>query len=147
MQIHEQMLSTDPDRLLLDARTQRRCVEACFQAEVACIVCADACLAEQNVNDLTRCIRVNLDGADVAAATARMLARRLSDARLLRAQVETCARALSSCAAECLRHAEWHAHCRTCADACHRAAEECGSVLRELPDAHGQIHPKAPFSG
>jgi hypothetical protein len=146
MQIHDQMLSTDPDRLLLDPRTQRRCVEACFQAEVACIVCADACLAEDQVADLSRCIRANLDCADVTGATARMLARRLSDARLLRSQVETCARALSACAAEAQRHAEWHVHCRTCAEACHKAAEQCGSVLRELPDAHGQVHPKPPLA-
>lgn len=76
-----------------------------------------------------------------------MLARRLSDARLLRSQVEACARALSACAAACHEHAEWHVHCRNCAEACRVAAEHCGAVLRELPDAHGQVHPKAPFAG
>lgn len=147
MQSHEEMLSTDPDRLLLDGQTQRRCLEACFEAELSCVVCADGCLAEQNVAELARCIRTTLDAADVAGATARMLARRLSDARLLRAQVEACARALSACAAACHEHAEWLVHCRESAEACREAAEQCGAVLRELPDAHGQVHPKAPFAG
>jgi hypothetical protein len=142
MQRHHEMLPTDPDRLLLDAATQRGCVEACFEAEVACVVCADACLAEDDARELERCIRSSLDCADIAGTTARVLARRLSDARLLRAQVEACARAFAACAAECQRHASHHDHCAACADACHRAAEHCGAVLRELPDAHGQIHPK-----
>lgn len=146
MQVRDEMLATDPDRLLLDAQTQRQAVEGCFEAEVACVVCADACLAEESVGKLARCIRTTIDCADVAGATARMLARRLTDARLLRAQVEACARALSACAAACHEHAEWHDQCRLCADTCRRAAELCGAVLRELPDTHGQVHPKPPLA-
>jgi hypothetical protein len=142
MQLHEQQLSPDPDRLFLDRQTQKACVEACLEAEVACVVCADACLSEDDVVSLRRCIRTNLDAADIAATTARLLARMLADPRLLRAQVEACARALSACAEACHEHA--HEHCRACAEACRHAAERCGAVLRELPDAHGQTHPKAP---
>jgi hypothetical protein len=144
MQQHQETLSPDPDHHHLAALTQRECVEACVEAEVVCVACADACLTEEDIAGLRRCIRINLDCADVAGATARMLARRLSDARLLRAQVEACARACAVCAESCQEHANVHEHCRICADACHRAAERCGAVLRELPDAWGQTHPKAP---
>jgi hypothetical protein len=143
MQTHEEIVSTLPDPLLLDERTQREGVEACFEAEVACVACADACLVEPDVNELRRCIRSNLDAADIAGATARMLARHLIDARLLRAQVEACARACAACAAACHEHLH-HEHCRACERACHAAAESCGAVLRQLPDAHGMTHPKAP---
>jgi hypothetical protein len=142
MQRHEEIVSTLPDPLLLDANTQHEGVEACFEAEVACVACADACLSEATVAELRRCIRSNLDTADIAGATARMLARRLDDARLLRAQVEACARAFAACAAECHHHAHLD-HCRTCERACHLAAERCGAVLRQLPDSHGLTHPKA----
>jgi hypothetical protein len=141
MQPHEELIATIPDTLLLDLRTQREGVEVCFEAEVACVVCADACLGEDDIAELRRCIRCCLDTADVAGATARMLARRLDDARLLRAQVEACARALAACAAECHLQAR-HEHCRACELACHQAAESCGAVLRQLPDAHGLTHPK-----
>lgn len=142
MQSHQEMLSADPERPLLDEQTQRMCVEACFEAEVACVACADACVGEPGIAALRRCIRLNLDAADVAGTTARMLARRPVDPRLLRAQVETCARALSTAAEACLEHANEHEHCRTCAAACRHAAEQCGAVLRELPDAWGHTHPK-----
>jgi hypothetical protein len=38
-------------------------------------VCADACLGEEKVEMLRRCIRLNLDCADVCNATGRMLSR------------------------------------------------------------------------
>lgn len=143
MQHHTQTQSPVRNQLL-DEHTQKECVLACFEAEVACVVCADASLAEDDLPALRRCVRTTLDGADIAGATARMLARRLSDLRLLRAQVEACARALSACADACHEHAGAHEHCRACASACRRAAERCGAVLRELPDAWGQTHPKSP---
>ncbi len=144
MQHQQEPLSSDPHPHHLDALIQRQCVEACVEAEVVCVACADACLTEEDIAGLRRCIRLNLDCADVAGATARMLARRVTDPKLLRAQIEACARACAVCAEACQEHASSHDHCRICAEACHRAAERCGAVLRELPDAWGQIHPKAP---
>jgi hypothetical protein len=143
MQLHEEKRSAE-EREMLDPHTRERCVEACVEAEVSCVACADASLGEADLDQLRRCIRSNLDCADVAGATARMLARRLVDARLLRAQVELCARACAAAADGCEEHAGKHDHCRQCGEACREAAERCGAVLRELPDAWGQTHPKAP---
>jgi hypothetical protein len=41
----------------------------------ACTACADACLSEQNVADLAKCIRSNLDCADICDTTGRVLSR------------------------------------------------------------------------
>ena len=86
----------------------------------ACTACADACLAEKNVSELTRCIGLNLTCADVCAATAFALSRQAtSDDSAVRALVDACVQACASCAAECEHHADMQdAHCRVCAEAC-----------------------------
>src|SRR5574338_156946 len=53
-----------------------RCIEACYDCAVACTACADACLGEPSVQQLTQCIRLNLDCADVCAATGAAATRR-----------------------------------------------------------------------
>jgi len=125
----------------VDSRTQAACMEACAACALACLACADGCLMEREVTMLRRCIQLDLDCADICTATARLLARGSDfDPRIWRAQVETCARACAACNAECLRHAQHHAHCSQCAEACRLCAERCGELLRELPDTHGGTH-------
>jgi len=51
----------------VDKQVLANCIEACFDCAQTCTACADACLSEQLVAELTRCIRVNLDCADVVA--------------------------------------------------------------------------------
>jgi hypothetical protein len=120
------------------------CMAACAACELECITCADACLKETDVAALRHCIRLDLDCADICGTTARLLARMPDgDARLLRSLIEACARACATCGAECASHAEEHEHCRRTAAACRACAEQCGRVLRELPDTHGLTHPPA----
>jgi hypothetical protein len=124
------------------------CMEACLRCEMACLACADACLWEGDLLALRRCIRLDLDCADICATTARFLARRAdAETKLLRAIVEACARACATCASECNLFESDHEHCRICAEACRLCAERCGGVLRELPDAHGETHPPVTAAG
>src|SRR5262245_11285258 len=126
----------------VDTRSLAECMEACAACEIACLACADSCLTETDLVALRRCIRLDLDCADLCGTTLRLLARSIDgDARRLRAVVEACARACATCGAECHLHEIDHEHCRLCADAGRRCAERCGRVLRDLPDAHGQTHP------
>jgi hypothetical protein len=139
---------TTPNGPQVDTRSLADCMEACGACGLACLACADACLDEPDILSLRRCIRLNLDCADICAATARILSRRVeNDAKLLRWVVEACARACATCGAECLEHAPHHEHCRVCADACRRCAESCGLVLRQLPDAYGGTHPPVQSDG
>lgn len=106
------------------------CVDACLACSAACTACADACLAEAHVADLTRCIRLNLDCADVCAATGRLAARlTATEWTLLRRQLEACQVACELCADECEAHAQLHAHCAACAAACTACEDACRQLL------------------
>lgn len=133
MQTIERMMSTTPNKPAAKKESLADCVDACVACELACIACADACLGESDVAMFRKCIRLNLDCADVCGTTARLLARLLeADVEILRAQLEACARACATCGAECHRHGSKHAHCKVCGDACVRCDEACRKVLQEL---------------
>lgn len=110
------------------------CIEACQTCAQSCSACADACLSEDSVSDLIKCIRTNLDCADLCEVTARVLSRHTGyDANLTRTVLETCAAACKACGDECATHADHHEHCRICADAC----RNCERACRELIDSLG----------
>jgi Domain of Unknown Function (DUF326) len=107
-----------------------RCIEECFACVVACTSCADADLAEEDVEDLRHCIRLCLDCADVCGATGQVLTRQTSpEPRLTRTLLEACLQACRLCAEECERHAAHHEHCRLCAETCRRCEQACADLL------------------
>src|SRR5206468_12075580 len=70
------MLDTYPADLgRVDRAALARCIEACVECSQACTACADACLSEPTIADLTKCIRSNLDCADICDTTGRVLSR------------------------------------------------------------------------
>jgi hypothetical protein len=85
------------------------------------------------VADLTKCIRTNLDCADMCDTTGRILSRHTGyDANLTRAVVQACALACKACADECARHADMHEHCRVCAAECRLCEQACRELLAAL---------------
>jgi hypothetical protein len=85
------------------------------------------------VAELRRCIRSDLDCADVCEATGRVLSRHTGyDANLTRAVLETCATACRTCGDECEQHAAMHEHCRICAEVCRRCEHACRDLLASL---------------
>ncbi|HXF61717.1 MAG TPA: four-helix bundle copper-binding protein [Caldilineaceae bacterium] len=128
------MLATHPHPARLQPEVLAACVEACADCAYACTACADACLGEAMVQPLVRCIRLNLDCADICDATGRLLARQTQpDWSLLRRQVEACQAACQVCGAECAQHAAMHEHCAVCADACQRCEQACANLLAAFP--------------
>jgi hypothetical protein len=128
MHTTEQMISSTPNRALVDGESLAACLDACAACEIACRSCADACLGEQQIDMLRRCIRLNLDCAAVCASTLDVASRLYeADAGLLRSQLELCARACGLCAAECDKHAH-HEHCKVCAEACRSCEAACQAV-------------------
>jgi hypothetical protein len=108
-------------------------LDALAACALACTICADACLAEEDVETLRRCIRLDLDCADVCTATASILARQTSgDPSLLRAQLEACLVACRSCAEECEAHADHMEHCRLCAEACRACEGACREAMASV---------------
>ncbi|MEE1930332.1 four-helix bundle copper-binding protein [Streptomyces sp. TRM 70351] len=128
------MLETYPASLgNVDRAAMIRCIEECFSCAEVCTACADACLSEDMVADLRKCIRTNMDCADICETTGRVLSRHTGyDANLTRSVLETCAAACKACADECERHADMHAHCRLCADACRSCETACNELLATL---------------
>jgi hypothetical protein len=127
------MLETYPKSINLDRNNLATAIDALIACSQACTACADACLSEDTVAELTTCIRTDLDCADVCAATARVLSRHTGyDANITRALLEACATACRSCGDECARHADMHEHCRICAEACRACERACRDLLAAM---------------
>jgi hypothetical protein len=131
-----EMLRTTPQGPFIRENGLAECIEACFDCAQACVACADACLGEQNVTSLLKCIRLNLDCADVCECTGRLLSRQQQpDLELLRNALELCRFACNKCAAECLRHAGMHEHCRLCGESCRGCEDACARLLEVFREA------------
>jgi hypothetical protein len=128
-----QMLDTYPRSFDLDAGLLADSIEALMDCSQACTACADACLSEERVGELVKCIRLDLDCADVCEATLGVLSRQTEyDANVTRPLVEACRQACKSCGDECGRHADHHQHCRVCAEACRRCEQACERLLSAM---------------
>ncbi len=124
------MLETYPRPVELDAETLAATIDQLIACAETCTECANACLGEEMVADLTDCIRADLDCADVCAATARVLSRHTGEsADLNRTMLDACIVACRVCADECAMHAEMHEHCRICAETCRACEEACRELL------------------
>jgi len=132
MSYSRQLLDSYPGTLNTDAGVLASTIDALSDCAQACTADADANLAEQNLADMVRCIRLCLDCADICTATLRVISRQTSyDASVTRLQLEACVASCKSCGDECERHAPHQEHCRTCEQACRRCEQAC----RELLDA------------
>jgi hypothetical protein len=127
------MLDTYPKSINLDRTKLAAAIDALIACAEACTACADACLSEDMVADLTKCIRTNLDCADICTTTSRVLSRHTGyDANLSRSLLEACAIACGTCADECGSHADMHEHCRICAEACRSCERACRDLLTAM---------------
>ena len=127
----QQMISTHPHVRGNANDALIRCIEECYDCAQTCTSCADACLGEQTVQKLTQCIRLNLDCADVCAATGAVALRRTgSNDEVIRQMLTACETACRLCGEECARHASMHEHCKVCADACRRCQQACAEAQR-----------------
>lgn len=128
------MLETYPSDLgRVDRDALARCIEECFTCAQTCTACADACLSNPAIMELVKCVRENLDCADICETTGRVLSRHTGyDANVTRSVLQACAMACKSCGDECARHAGRHEHCRVCTEACRRCEEACQELLAAL---------------
>ena len=129
----ESVLDTHPAPAHTDGDIARACIEACYECAAVCATCADACLAEDEVSELTQCIRLNLDCADVCEVTARLIARpSRRDAPALAHLLSACEAICRACADECERHGRHMEHCRVCAESCRAFEEACREMRTAL---------------
>lgn len=124
------MLDTHPAEITVDRKQLAEAIDALTSCSQACTACADACLAEPPdvLPGLVRCIRDNLDCADICDTTARVLSRRTGGDAAGRAQLEAAVQVIRVCGDSCAEHRDAHEHCAVCEQAC-RDAER---ILKEL---------------
>lgn len=96
-------------------------MEALSQCTAECNHCATACLEETDLKALTRCIKLNIDCAEICQLTSSFVARDSEHAHHL---IRECADICEDCAAECEKH-KYMEHCRKCAEICLHCAEAC----------------------
>lgn len=128
-----EMIQSYPAEINLDRMLLAGAVDAAVGCAQTCTACADACLSEQMVAELTKCIRTDLDCADICATTARVLSRHTGyDANLTRAQLQACITACGACGDECEQHKDMHEHCSICAEACRACEAACNALLDSI---------------
>ncbi|CAN5320526.1 four-helix bundle copper-binding protein [soil metagenome] len=129
-----EMIQTHPMEVGLDADLLGRTIEALIACAQTCTACADACLGEDQVDHMRRCITTDLNCADVCTAAARVLSRQTEyDATVTKAVLEACATVCGQCASECEQHAEMGMdHCRICAEQCRSCEDLCRQLLEQV---------------
>jgi hypothetical protein len=128
-----EMLASSPSPIPgVDVALLADAAEAALDCAQTCTACANACLGEPNVQEMVRCIRLNLHCADLCDTTGRLISRQ-ENPELARAILRACVLACRLCAEECERHAGM-AHCRICAAACRRCESACEQLTAALPN-------------
>jgi hypothetical protein len=130
-EVARHMLDAYPREFNVDRELLVRCIEACSDCAEACTQCADDCLSEQSVQELTKCVRLNLDCTDVCTTTGRVVSRQTGyDASVTRAVLGACIATCRSCCDECKLHGEHGMrHCEVCAAECRRCEQACQALL------------------
>jgi hypothetical protein len=105
---------------------------SCFACGETCTACADACLSEDMVAELTKCIRTNLGCADICTTTGAVLSRHTGYDATSPGPSWRPAVSPAQAAPQCEAHAYMHEHCRICAEACRRWEQACADLLGSL---------------
>lgn len=103
--------------------TKQQCIDILYACAKACDECAAACLSEEDVKMMARCIQLDIDCADLCRTSAGFLAR---ESAYYNEVLLSCATVCEACADECEQHSA--AHCKRCAQECRKCADACKSV-------------------
>lgn len=99
-------------------------IEALARCAAECSHCASACLDEDDVKMMVRCIKLDIDCSEICQLAISYVSRGSEHvSQILKACSEIC----SACAEECEKHADHMDHCRRCAEVCWECAEACES--------------------
>ncbi len=127
-----EMLEASPVEIPVGLDDVAAVIDACLTCEQSCTSCADSDLAEKDVAEMSRCIALCVECADVCGLVARTLLRPACwDQLVIHRLLQACLRVCTNSAEECERHAEHHRHCAICAKACRACARACGELLED----------------
>jgi hypothetical protein len=127
------MLAAVPPWPGCDRDPLRECIEATQAVAQAAMACADACLTEKMIDNLTGCVRTLLTTADICETTARVLSRRTgSDPTVVRALLTACWTACRAGREVSEELAPIHFHCQVCTRACRSGERACRALLAAM---------------
>ncbi|MDQ3192498.1 MAG: four-helix bundle copper-binding protein [Bacteroidota bacterium] len=107
----------------MEFNANRNLVEMINKCASECDYCASACLNEENVKHLAKCIKMNLLCADICRTTAIFIARETEHAEHI---IKECTEICELCAKECAKHET--EHCKKCSEVCSNCADQCKKV-------------------
>ncbi len=102
----------------------QKCIEACLKCAAVCNHCASACLQEDDVKMMARCVQLDMECAVICYAAAQLMSLGSDKAGEL---CKLCADICDACAIECGKHET--KHCQECAAACKACADECRKMM------------------
>lgn len=97
-------------------------IQKLARCAAACEACMDACLSEEDIKKMVRCIRLDRDCAKICYVTASFVASNSDHASHL---IKECEEICRLCREECEKHDMQH--CEECAWACKECEEACRS--------------------
>jgi hypothetical protein len=100
--------------------SQKELREKLINCALVCEECETACLNEDNITLLARCIELTRDCSDICLQAARLLQRQ---SEIAEDYLLVCEKICRLCMEECRKHTM--EHCRTCADECEACADAC----------------------
>ena len=96
-------------------------IKTLLDCAMTCENAAEACLMENNIKSMSRCIELDRDCADICIQAARLLQR---DSEIGYQYLVLCEEICRMCAVESRKYAHIKA-CKVCADLCERCADVC----------------------
>ncbi len=99
-------------------------IRTLLECAFTCENCATACLQEEDVKMMVRCIALDRDCSDICIQAARLLQR---NSQIAKEFLHVCEQICRLCAEECAKHSD--EHCQHCAQACQSCAEACSHVM------------------
>lgn len=111
----------------MPSQLYQKCIDACLECSPLCNHCAISCLEEKEVQNLVKCVRLDLQCAVICRASAELLT--LNSAHLTKI-CGLCAIICDACAEECEKHAAMK-HCKDCAEACRACAKEAFIIYQD----------------
>lgn len=104
-------------------------IKALQECVIACEQCGNACLNEEDVEPMVRCIKLTRECSDICSSGVQLLSK---ESEFSEIYVGLCVDICAKCAEECEKHD--HQHCKNCAEVC----RECEKICKEFLDARRQ---------
>lgn len=101
-------------------------LECIYECQTKCKYCFNACLEEEKIEMMRRCIKLTVECAEICELTASSLS---FTGDFTKEVLDVCVKACKECGDECRKHN--YLHCIECAKACEECADACREYMKE----------------